>query len=91
MNYIVSESFIKDSFRTTFMPNDVIATGNYSADFTLWNWKDDAVTKHRAISPKMTRAPPEPGKDFGKRVTCAEAHPTAPILACPNDSRALIE
>jgi hypothetical protein len=81
MEFLVNEDFIKDQFKTAITPSGVVVTGMYSADFMAWDPASDKKTKHRAISARTKVPPPEPGRDFTKRVTCVESHPTKPIVA----------
>jgi hypothetical protein len=53
----------------------------YSADFLAWDPATARKTNHRAISARTKVPPPEPGRDFTKRVTCVESHPTRTIIA----------
>ncbi|KAH0791745.1 protein phosphatase PP2A regulatory subunit B [Histomonas meleagridis] len=81
MEYLLSEDYVKDQFRTAFTAKDKIVTGCYSADYIAWDWKRQKATKHKAVSARNQRLPPEPGKDFNKRVTVCEAHPRSEIVA----------
>ncbi|KAH0789708.1 protein phosphatase PP2A regulatory subunit B [Histomonas meleagridis] len=81
MEYLISEYYVKDQFRTAFTAKDKIVTGLYSADYIAWNWKENKTTKHKAVSARTPRPPPEPGRDFSKRVTVCEAHPKNEIVA----------
>jgi hypothetical protein len=53
----------------------------YSTDFVSWNPATGKKNKHRAVSAKTKMPPPEPGRDFTKRVTYVEAHSTKEIIA----------
>jgi serine/threonine-protein phosphatase 2A regulatory subunit B len=53
----------------------------YSADFISWNPDTQVLNRHKAVSARTKVPPPEPGRDFTKRVTCCEAHPTKEIVA----------
>ena len=81
MEWLLSEDFVKDVFRTTFTPSGKIVTGCYSADFVAWDWKVGGQAKYKAVSARTPRPPPEPGRDFTKRVTVCEAHPEKEIVA----------
>jgi hypothetical protein len=81
MDYLVSEEFIKDQFRTAITPGGVVVTGTYSADFVSWDPASGKKNKHRAIGSRTKLPIPEPGKEFTKRVTCVESHPTKSIIA----------
>jgi serine/threonine-protein phosphatase 2A regulatory subunit B len=81
MEYLVNEDFIKDQFRSAVTPKGRVVSGMYSADFIAWDPATNIKSKHRAISARTKVPPAEPGKDFTKRVTCAEAHPTREIVA----------
>jgi len=81
MDTIINEEFIKDQFRTSFTSSGKVVTGNYSADFMSWDWNTGLTRKHRAISARTPRAPPEAGRDFTKRVTVCESHPKQDIVA----------
>jgi serine/threonine-protein phosphatase 2A regulatory subunit B len=81
MDYLVNEDLIKDQFRTAVTPRGVIVSGSYCADFVSWDPATGKKNKHRAVSSRTKVPPPEPGRDFTKRVTCAEAHPIKPIVA----------
>lgn len=81
MDWLLGEDFVKDVFRTSFTPSGKIVTGCYSADFRSWDWKTGAQTTHKAVSARTPRPPPEPGRDFTKRVTVCEAHPSQEIVA----------
>jgi hypothetical protein len=81
MEYVVREEFVKDAFKTAVTPAGVVVSGMYSADFLSWDPGSGKKNKHRAVSARTKVPPPEPGRDFTKRVTCAESHPTKPIVA----------
>lgn len=81
MEWLVGDDYVKDQFRTTFTPDDKIVTGCYSADFIAWDWKTQTTSRHKAVSSRTPRHPPEPGRDFSKRVTVCEAHPSKEIVA----------
>lgn len=81
MDWLSDEEFVKDTFRTAMMPSGNVVTGLYSADFVTWKPGDAAVKNYKAVSARTPKPPPEPGRDFTKRVTCAEAHPTKDIVA----------
>ena len=81
MEWLVSDDYVKDQFRTAFTPNGKIVTGCYSADFIAWDWKTGKTSRHKAISTRTPRPPPEPGRDFSKRVTVCESHPNQEIIA----------
>ena len=81
MEWLVSDDYVKDQFRTAFMPSGRIVTGCYSADFLSWDWKSGKLNRHKAVSSKTPRPPPEPGRDFSKRVTVCESHPNQEIVA----------
>jgi serine/threonine-protein phosphatase 2A regulatory subunit B len=81
MQKIVAGDFIKDQFRTAYMRNRKVVTGLYSADFVSWNPDDGTKVTHKAVSEKARVKPPDPGFDFTKRVTVAEAHPSDDIVA----------
>ncbi|OHS93601.1 hypothetical protein TRFO_40105 [Tritrichomonas foetus] len=81
MEWLVSDDYVKDQFRTAFTPNGKIVTGCYSADFVAWDFKSNKTTKHKAVSQRTPRPPPEPGRDFSKRVTVCESHPNQEIVA----------
>jgi serine/threonine-protein phosphatase 2A regulatory subunit B len=81
MDHLVSEEFIKDQFRTAVTAGGVVVSGMYSADFVSWDPASGKKNKHRALSARTKVPPPEPGRDFTKRVTCVEAHPTKEIIA----------
>jgi serine/threonine-protein phosphatase 2A regulatory subunit B len=81
MEYIVNEAFIKDQFRTALTGKGKVVSGTYSADFIAWDPATNAKSRHRAVSARTKIPPPEPGRDFTKRVTCIEAHPTREIIA----------
>lgn len=81
MDFLVSDDYVKDCFRTSYTASGKIVTGQYSADFVSWNPLENYKNQHRAISARTARAPPEVGADFARRVTCCEAHPTKDIVA----------
>jgi len=81
MEWLSNDDFTKDQFRTTITTSGRVVTGNYSADFMSWDWKNNEFSKHKAVSARTPRTPPEPGRDFSKRVTVAEAHPKQDIVA----------
>lgn len=81
MDWLASDDYVKDQFRTAFTTNGKIVTGCYSADFLSWDWKNNKIQKHKAVSQRTPRPPPEPGRDFSKRVTVCEAHPNQEIVA----------
>ena len=81
MEWLVSDDYVKDQFRTAFTPNGKIVTGCYSADFIAWDWKNGKASRHKAVSARTPRPPPEPGRDFSKRVTVCESHPNQEIIA----------
>jgi serine/threonine-protein phosphatase 2A regulatory subunit B len=81
MEFLVHEEFVKDQFRTAVMPSGKVVTGMYSADFLSWDPLTDAKSKHRAVSARTKVPPPEPGRDFTKRVTCCEGHPSKEFVA----------
>jgi serine/threonine-protein phosphatase 2A regulatory subunit B len=81
MDYLVNEDLIKDPFRSTVTAKGRVVSGMYSADFIAWDPATNIKSKHRAVSTKTKIPPPEPGRDFTKKVTCAEAHPTKEIVA----------
>jgi serine/threonine-protein phosphatase 2A regulatory subunit B len=81
MDWLVSEDFVKDAFKTTFTKSGKIVSGCYSADFLTWDWKAGVSQKQKAVSSRTPRPPPEPGKDFTKRVTVCEGHQASEIVA----------
>ena len=81
MEWLSSDDYVKDPFKTCFTPSGKVVTGLYSADFLTWDWKNGKTGRHRAVSARTPRPPPEPGRDFSKRVTCCTAHPTQEIVA----------
>lgn len=81
MEWLVNDDYVKDQFRTTVTSSNRVITGLYSADFLSWDWNNDKTNRHKAVSSRTPRPPPEPGRDFSKRVTVAEAHPTQEIVA----------
>ena len=81
MNWLVEDDYVKDQFRTAFTPKGKVVTGCYSADFVAWDWKTTKTSRHKAVSARTPRPPPEPGRDFSKRVTVCEAHPREEIVA----------
>jgi serine/threonine-protein phosphatase 2A regulatory subunit B len=81
MDWLVSEDFVKDTFRTSFTKEGKVVTGCYSADFLTWDWAVGTTAKQKAVSTRTPRPPPEPGRDFSKRVTVCEAHPSMEVVA----------
>jgi serine/threonine-protein phosphatase 2A regulatory subunit B len=81
MDWLVSEGFVKDPFKTSFTKSGKVISGCYSADFLTWDWKAGTSQKQKAVSTRTPRPPPEPGKDFTKRVTVCQAHPQSEIVA----------
>ncbi|KAH0795084.1 Protein phosphatase PP2A regulatory subunit B [Histomonas meleagridis] len=81
MEWLINEEYVKDQFRTAFTAKGKIVTGCYSADYIAWDWKNNKTSKHRAVGARTPRPPPEPGRDFSKRVTVCEAHPKDEIVA----------
>jgi len=81
MEWLSSDDYVKDPFRTAITASGKVVTGLYSADFLSWDWKQGRSCRHRAVSARTPRPPPEPGRDFSKRVTCCAAHPTKEIIA----------
>jgi hypothetical protein len=81
MEYITNEGIIKDQFRTAVTAKRKVVSGSYSADFIASEPAANAKSRHRAVSARTKIPPPEPGRDFTKRVTCVEAHPTREIIA----------
>lgn len=81
MDWLINEDYVKDQFRTSFTRGGRIVTGCYSADYIAWDWKNGKTSRHKAVSSRTPRPPPEPGRDFSKRVTVCEAHPTREIIA----------
>jgi serine/threonine-protein phosphatase 2A regulatory subunit B len=81
MDWLISEDFVKDTFRTTFTKDGKIVTGCYSADFLTWDWKAGVSAKQKAVSTRTPRPPPEPGRDFTKRVTVCEGNPNVELVA----------
>lgn len=81
-DYLANEGNTRDQFRTTVTPDGIVLTGQYMANFLAWNPQQNKIAKYKAYNPKTSREPPEPGKDFSKRVTCTEVHPTFNMVAC---------
>ena len=81
MEWLSNDDSVKDQFKTCFTSTGKVVTGLYSADFLTWDWKNGKTGRHRATSARTPRQPPEPGKDFSKRVTCCAAHPEKEIIA----------
>ena len=81
MEFLSSEDYLRDQFRTTVTRNGKIVTGQYMANFISWDPQSDKVVEHKAVKPNAGK-PPEPGRDFSKRVTCVEAHPIENLVAC---------
>ena len=81
MEWLSSDDYVKDPFKTSITPSGKIITGLYSADFLTWDYKHGKTGRHRAVSARTPRPPAEPGRDFTKRVTCCAAHPTQEIVA----------
>lgn len=81
MDWMLSDEYNKDCFRSSITSKGKVVTGCYSADFVTWDFASNNQKKHQAISNRTPVKPPEAGKDLTKRVTAAEAHPTKEIVA----------
>jgi serine/threonine-protein phosphatase 2A regulatory subunit B len=81
MDWLVSEAFVREPFRTAFTKSGKVVTGCLSADFLTWDWKAGTSQKQKAVSTRTPRPPPEPGRDFTKRVTVCEAARESEIVA----------
>lgn len=81
IDWLINEDYVKDQFKTAFTKGGKVVTGCYSADYIAWDWKNCKTSRHKAVSSRTPRPPPEPGRDFSKRVTVCESHPTDEIIA----------
>lgn len=81
-DWLSNEGNLRDQFRTTVTPDGKVVTGQYMANFITWDPQQNKVANYKAYNPKVSKEPPEPGRDFTKRVTCVEAHPNANIISC---------
>lgn len=81
-DFLSNEGNMRDQFRTTVTHDGKVLTGQYMTNFVAWDPRLNKVTNYKAYNPKASKEPPEPGKDFTKRVTCVESHPTANLISC---------
>lgn len=81
MDWVANEGFTRDLFNVSITKDNIVLTGMYSADFISWDPTKNIKYRHRALSSRSPVHPPEPGKDFYKRVTWIESHPTKNIFA----------
>lgn len=81
MDWVANEGFSRDLFNVSFTKDNIILTGMYSSDFISWDPSKNIKYRHRALSSRSKMRVPEPGKDYSKKVTWIEPHPTKNIFA----------